>query len=617
MEAEAVALTSVPRRRNGRQQACEPCRKRKLACDHSLPTCSRCRRRNAENGCVYLIASGTPARTRGSDGLRQRSTRPTTTGTSSPPIHPIREQQQYQHQQQQQPHHAPRASDLPSPPPLASSSSSSLTPKSSGAPSSPSIAINTPGYLGPTSFSAVFREAQGHLSPAPAPVSSADGHRPPGASRPRHAEMPFPHRTPPCKLDRAVSLLQALPNLRTARLLAKTNISPMDAWVRPVAVHMMESMYAVFLGSGDDRTDSSPSTADLRAMAEFIFANTATALKEDVDDPAAWMASFSGRNMRWESVGEVFGIFAFGALELNASNNWEQIRASVAGTAFEGKEGRALAIGWKDCAAKCAEFCRGEQPSSLLVSLYHKNIVLESMDSGDTSLRSFTLCAEAVALCHYLGLHVDTGAGEDGGGKVTASAEARRRACWGIFTIDKIGAICTGRPPLFSRRYMSTRMPLDVSNEDLLLPQDQFEEAVRLKLDENGWNRDRDKLYPIKYVRARIPMIVIRDEILELALGPADTLQRSYDQLADKRGTDSDVPVADVIFLFLIKTGTPQTLGPTLRDLLPALFPSSRDPVLANVVLHGAPVPFSAPLEGLMREAAYPDGWLCLTVVPL
>ncbi|EHA57283.1 autophagy protein 5 [Pyricularia oryzae] len=61
----------------------------------------------------------------------------------------------------------------------------------------------------------------------------------------------------------------------------------------------------------------------------------------------------------------------------------------------------------------------------------------------------------------------------------------------------------------------------------------------------------------------------------------------------------------------------PQTLGPTLRDLLPVLFPSSRDPVLANVVLHGAPVPFSAPLEGLMREAAYPDGWLCLTVVPL
>ncbi|KAI0885783.1 autophagy protein Apg5-domain-containing protein [Annulohypoxylon maeteangense] len=62
---------------------------------------------------------------------------------------------------------------------------------------------------------------------------------------------------------------------------------------------------------------------------------------------------------------------------------------------------------------------------------------------------------------------------------------------------------------------------------------------------------------------------------------------------------------------------TPQTLGAALRTLLPRLFPSSRDPVLADVVLHGASVPFRAPLEDLMREAAYPDGWLCLVVKPL
>ncbi|KAL7622773.1 Autophagy protein 5 [Parahypoxylon ruwenzoriense] len=62
---------------------------------------------------------------------------------------------------------------------------------------------------------------------------------------------------------------------------------------------------------------------------------------------------------------------------------------------------------------------------------------------------------------------------------------------------------------------------------------------------------------------------------------------------------------------------TPQTLGVALRSLLPRLFPSSRDPVLADVVLHGVRVPFSAPLEELMREAAYPDGWICLVVQPL
>jgi len=64
-------------------------------------------------------------------------------------------------------------------------------------------------------------------------------------------------------------------------------------------------------------------------------------------------------------------------------------------------------------------------------------------------------------------------------------------------------------------------------------------------------------------------------------------------------------------------TRHPQLLGAALRSIMPGLFPSSRDPVLANVVLHGAPVPFSAPLEELMREAAYPDGWLCLIVVLL
>jgi autophagy-related protein 5 len=63
--------------------------------------------------------------------------------------------------------------------------------------------------------------------------------------------------------------------------------------------------------------------------------------------------------------------------------------------------------------------------------------------------------------------------------------------------------------------------------------------------------------------------------------------------------------------------GTLQTLGGALKSILPPLFPSSRDPVLANVILHGGPVPFRAPLEELMREAAYPDGWLCLVVVLL
>ena len=57
-----------------------------------------------------------------------------------------------------------------------------------------------------------------------------------------------------------------------------------------------------------------------------------------------------------------------------------------------------------------------------------------------------------------------------------------------------------------------------------------------------------------------------------------------------------------------------QTLGSALNTILPSLFPSRRDAILAEPILHGAPVPFRAPLEELMREAAYADGWLHLSV---
>ncbi|TVY45719.1 Autophagy protein [Lachnellula subtilissima] len=58
-----------------------------------------------------------------------------------------------------------------------------------------------------------------------------------------------------------------------------------------------------------------------------------------------------------------------------------------------------------------------------------------------------------------------------------------------------------------------------------------------------------------------------------------------------------------------------QTLGSALNAVLPSLFPSRRDVILAEPVLHGAPVPMRAPVEELMREAAYADGWVHLCVV--
>ncbi|CAN8105784.1 unnamed protein product [Discula destructiva] len=89
------------------------------------------------------------------------------------------------------------------------------------------------------------------------------------------------------------------------------------------------------------------------------------------------------------------------------------------------------------------------------------------------------------------------------------------------------------------------------------------------------------------------------------------------DNAAAAKMTPGDFKVMQSLMPPRLPNRQPQTLGPALRILLPSLFPSTRDPVRANIVLHGSAVPFSAPLEELMREAAYPDGWLCLIVVLL
>lgn len=40
-------------RRNGKLQACEPCRKGKLRCDHMMPNCGRCVKKGKSDRCVY------------------------------------------------------------------------------------------------------------------------------------------------------------------------------------------------------------------------------------------------------------------------------------------------------------------------------------------------------------------------------------------------------------------------------------------------------------------------------------------------------------------------------------------------------------------------------------
>ena len=61
----------------------------------------------------------------------------------------------------------------------------------------------------------------------------------------------------------------------------------------------------------------------------------------------------------------------------------------------------------------------------------------------------------------------------------------------------------------------------------------------------------------------------------------------------------------------------PRTIGSALHELLPELFRSSRlsvQALLAQPVVHGVIVQMSTPLAELVQVAAYPDGFLHVTL---
>jgi hypothetical protein len=134
--------------------------------------------------------------------------------------------------------------------------------------------------------------------------------------------------------------------------------------------------------------------------------------------------------------------------------------------------------------------------------------------SASTGISFWRLHGEVVALLTFLGLHAIN---DDSNYLPTASSEAKRRTFTKIFIIDKVVASFTGRPPLISRRYVTTPLPLDISDEVLLGDETTRARAVDA-LDEKGWGKE-GHLYSTTIIRARSILAYNRDEIFEIALG--------------------------------------------------------------------------------------------------
>ncbi|KAF5135164.1 hypothetical protein E5D57_005808 [Metarhizium anisopliae] len=122
--------------------------------------------------------------------------------------------------------------------------------------------------------------------------------------------------------------------------------------------------------------------------------------------------------------------------------------------------------------------------------------------------------SESTSLLTFLGHHAESPSPTY---EPCLSSETRRRVAAHVFILDKVIVLFTGRPPQISRRYISTPLPLDLDDEELLGGEAAIASSVRA-LDENGWNT-KGGLYAATSLRCRLQIALLRDELVEIAVG--------------------------------------------------------------------------------------------------
>ncbi|KAI9150056.1 glycoside hydrolase family 2 protein [Paramyrothecium foliicola] len=450
--------THLARRRNGRLVACNPCRARKVACDHSRPVCTRCLKRKQGSRCVYPEPStSTPAAV---------TPAPATTGSSE------------------------RSLALQAQRPVIA----------------PSTHPRATGFVGFASQSAVFEDTNNFLSLLGVPVAEDVEAELEGRSQPQNVsfrDLPRPLQ------ESCLFVLRCLPGQVNEQIKFVKKADVGRGWGH-VAVdliaHSLQQTFHQLLGRGE---------AGLEAMVTILCSNTAQPFLDIHDDPRAWLSQFCGANLRWESLGLL----------------WAQVEKvsdaldSLENRSVEWLDGKAKTDVANACVGYCIEACRFfTSGNDLLLDICRRKIVLDALVHGDNHVSSFMTAGIATSMMSFLGVHVL----EDGPSYVPSlCSETKRRIFCHLYSLDKLGMVFTGRPPLIHARYCSTPMPLDLRDEDLIADPVRFSQAVQ-SLDDKGWNTDGG-VYPATIIRARYLVSRVREDIFDIAL--AKSVSNSLDQL--------------------------------------------------------------------------------------
>ncbi|KAJ5103389.1 hypothetical protein N7532_003918 [Penicillium argentinense] len=453
-------------RRNGSLQSCEPCRRSKQRCDHERPVCRRCAGKRINDQCFYHPAPMT----------RRRSDH------ANPPL--------------------ASSSRLTSQPTSNASSPGSLGgARSIFAPLDSRSAL--PGYLGSTSFTAVLAEHRNEILFEP--EESTD------VCRVLTVE--------PDRVQSGAEVLLFLYNMKERQKLIDRFY--LRTWNAVVPEIIMRAMLTS-LGELFDSYNLHNLMPELQKLATQIFQNSSRpmAIRESMT-VQEYCDSFTGRNFRWEAIGNIFSICGQ-QLAITPDNDPDFSQG------LEDPRAKDRLLEQVVVASMiCLNFCdQASSANELLAYLQYNDVMLQTQQYGDSSYQAWRRLGDLIATVYAAGLHTD---GEDAA--CPFFLRQWRRGCFiSAFYMDKSQASFVGRPPLMNYRYCTIDPPLDLSDEVLVEGGEALNKAIS-ELDSRGWNTHGGR-YRMTPSRLRFLLGIYREQTLELALGihqPQDIIQRTQE----------------------------------------------------------------------------------------
>lgn len=334
-------------RRNGRQQACEPCRKQKVSCDHTTPHCGRCIRKGIASICIYHPAPMTrgPATSKYSSGIYSRKPngpeqpQGPNIATSRP------EASRVAHQQPRPTHNSNLVSRSP-----ASHTTSAGRSSEGDAP-----APRPTKYYGPTSFSSIFTEndlldANDNRGRVTSPRALNEGLL--GPNSPSSLTV---------RMNQVIAALWHMPSQSICESFLSQFESQYHVLMNAVMIeHAVAGLWSLF----GDHLSAPRSSEKLSAIAETMFNNEEKALPPSPDNGTEWLNTFTGENLRFETMALVFCFFGFAYHTLLDGDYRFTLSESC------GRDRKEAGSKMKECADICLKMVRNKFSSHVLENLW-------------------------------------------------------------------------------------------------------------------------------------------------------------------------------------------------------------------------------------------------------